>query len=129
MPATGATVTEPNAQAVATNGTLAKDGSSKREFVVTDRDQAVEGSGPCSEAGVPLELTVVNERANAVELYWVNYDCEEVRKTQIEPGQRWTHSSSDAFRWRVRDEKTHALVKEFSPNPNPGAQRLFVSVP
>jgi hypothetical protein len=129
VPSTGARVTEPSAQAVVTDRAPARDATYKWEFVVTDRDQAVESESQCSEAGRPVELTVVNDRVDAVELYWLNYDCEEVRKARVEPGQRWTHPSEDASRWRVRDEKTHALVKEFSPNPNPGAERLYVAVP
>ena len=129
MPSTGAKMTQPSAATVARGRAAAGNAKSKWEFVVTDRDRAVENNTQCSEAGLSIELTVVNGRTSAVELYWLNYDCEEVLKDHIEPGQRWTHASEDARRWRVRDERTHALVKEFSPNPNPGGQRRYVVVP
>jgi hypothetical protein len=129
MPSTDAKVTRPNTDTTAGKRLPARKASSKWEFVVTDRDRAVESSGQCSEAGLSIDLTVVNDRADPVELFWVSYDCEEVRTSRIEPGQRWTHASEDARRWRVRDEKTHALLREFSPNPNPAGERQFVTVP
>jgi hypothetical protein len=100
-----------------------------KTVVVSAQDHATESSAQCSEAGEAMELTVVNERSRPVELVWLDYECREVSKAHIEAGGRWTHPSVDAFRWRVRDEETHALLKEFAPNPNPGALRLLVSVP
>jgi hypothetical protein len=129
VPPLGATATEPRKEAVVADRAPTRDAKYKWEFVVTDRDHAVESEGQCSEAGQSVELTVVNDRTDAVELFWVNYDCEEEWKARVEPGQRWTHPSEDARRWRVRDEKKHSLVKEIAPNPNPGAQRLYVAVP
>jgi len=102
---------------------------SRREFVVSDRDHDVESENRCSEAGESIELSLVNDRSDAVELYWLDYDCEEVSKAKVEPGQRWTHAASDAYRWRVRDARTQALVKEFAANPDPLGQRLLVTVP
>ncbi len=96
---------------------------------MTDRDHAEESKNQCSEAGESIELHVVNARTDAVALYWLNYACEEVRKARLEPGERWTHAAGDAQRWRVRDERTHALVKEFAANPNALAQRMLVTLP
>ncbi len=105
----------------------------KKEITLGPTDEVpepdVRGKLQCSEAGFGAEITVVNERSGDVEVYWLDYDCKEVFKGRLPPGDRWTQRTQDAHRFRARDATTHKLVKEFVVNPNAGAQRIYVSVP
>jgi hypothetical protein len=83
----------------------------------------------CSEAGRGIEIDVLNRRNDPVEMYWADEECKEIFKGRIEPGDHWRQRTQTAHRWHVRDATTHALVKDFAPDPHPVAQRGYVTVP
>ncbi len=102
----------------------------KVEIVVRTSAPPPEASaGLCSEAGFPAELVVVNDHKEPLEMFWLDYDCAEIFKGYVNPSERWEQRTQDAHRWRVRDAKSHALLKEFAIEPTPSALRIDVFVP
>jgi hypothetical protein len=102
------------------------------EIVIRSNDEAIErvpDAGRCSEAGFPAELSVLNDRAEAIEFYWLDYDCHEIFKGRAEPGGRWMQRTQDTHWWRVRSASTRQLLREFVIDPNSQAARAYVAVP
>lgn len=48
-------------------------------------------------------VTFVNSREHNVEMYWINYEGEEVLKTSISPGDLWSQNTYVSHPWVVRD--------------------------
>ena len=78
----------------------------------------------CSKKGKPVPFDLRNTCAGDVDIFWVDYDCQEVFHHRLPNGESWTQVTQDAHVWRVRDHATHALVKEFSAQRLPGAPDL-----
>jgi hypothetical protein len=72
----------------------------------------------CSGQGQPpvASLTVTNNAPCAIELWWVNFTCEEVFYGYIPPnGGSVVQSTYQTHVWRLRTAVTHELVREISP--------------
>ncbi|HEY4122037.1 MAG TPA: hypothetical protein VGM56_29425 [Byssovorax sp.] len=100
----------------------------EQPFVVEPGETAEE-SKRCSEAGLNARISLENKRPTPVEVYWVDYGCEEIFKGYVAPGETWHQNTWDAHLFRVRDAATHELVKELSADPAPAARRVAVSIP
>ncbi len=100
-------------------------------FTATDADPAPTDAPPttCSEVGHTVDLTVTNGRSSAVELVFVDYDCKEVPKRQLAPGESWRKKESDGHRWRMRDVATKRLVRELQVEGAAAGRRLRIVVP
>ncbi|GAB4232310.1 MAG: hypothetical protein Kow0049_15200 [Stanieria sp.] len=70
----------------------------------------------CSvESNTPTQITFTNNTANPVNLYWVNYECQEVQYQTIQPQASYTQDTFVSHPWRIRDSQTGELLKEFTP--------------
>jgi len=62
------------------------------------------------------ELVVSNGcPASTIEIFWIDYGCEEVSYGQVAPGRRFSVSSFATHPWRIRDAITHVLLREIPP--------------
>jgi hypothetical protein len=96
--------------------------------VVVDGDAVVPAVDVCSEVGERMDLRVVNKRSRPIDIFWLDYDCVEIPKGIVEPGQEWTQRTQDAHRWRVRDARDQRLLREWGGVPDAGI-RDYVTVP
>jgi hypothetical protein len=74
----------------------------------------------CSVDGsTRVSIAVINTSATAsYEVYWVDYECEEVYKGSIGPGERWDQRTYLSHPWHIRDADTGELVQEFVTTAN-----------
>jgi hypothetical protein len=82
----------------------------------------------CSKPGHREQLQLVNTCADAVDVFWVDFQCRESFTGRIEPGETFDQATFDTHPWRVRDHATHRLVKEWvgptQPEPPPAPVAL-----
>jgi hypothetical protein len=83
----------------------------------------------CSTWGHPVRMVVENQLAVPIDLFWMSYDCEEVPAAHglIEAGATYEGLSFDTAPFRVRDRRSHRLIKEIAPmSPDPDTARIIV---
>ncbi len=71
----------------------------------------------CSAQATDLiDLTVVNDCVGtAVDVYWVDYGCNEVFFARIQPGGSWAIGTFQTHPWRIRNVDTGQLMREIPP--------------
>lgn len=83
-------------------------------------DDLDEPDGPprvCSQnSNASATFRVVNGCATeAIEVFWVNYDCDEITYEVISPGNEWEIDSYDTHPWRIRASSDLRLLAEVPP--------------
>ncbi len=82
-------------------------------------DLAIADAGPpsvCSAMAVTtVALQINNHCTEPVDLWWVNYTCDEVYYQTIQPAQSTQQSSWITHPWRLRLADAGAVVKEIPP--------------
>jgi hypothetical protein len=68
-----------------------------------------------SQDNQTVEVEFDNTCGFAIDVYWVNYFCEEEFYQAISAGNSWSTTSYATHPWRVRDAKTGALILEIPP--------------
>lgn len=70
----------------------------------------------CSQrVGAAVTLTFKNNLADrSVALFWVDFQCNEIRYRDIAPGASYQQPTYVGHPWRMRDAQTNALYKEFT---------------
>lgn len=93
--------------------------SSTGEVPLTCADLVLPETGPvsCSTDALDLvELAITNDCAGpAVDVYWVDYNCNEIFYARIQPGGSWGIPTFQTHPWRVRNVDTGALMREIPP--------------
>lgn len=74
----------------------------------------------CSRAGKDVHVDVRNGCTEDVDVFWVDFKCEEVFHKRLGPGEKFLRGTQTGHVWRIRDHATHALLKEFVPERVPG---------
>jgi hypothetical protein len=74
----------------------------------------------CSHKGGSVAMDFRNACTHDVDLFWVDYRCEEVFHARLAPGESFMRVTQDGHVWRVRDHATRAILKEFVPQRAPG---------
>jgi hypothetical protein len=83
----------------------------------------------CSRRGKASPFDLRNTCAGDVDVFWVDYDCQEVFHRRLANGDAFQQVTQDSHVWRVRDHATHALIKEYSVPRLPGAPDLGHDLP
>ena len=88
------------------------------------------GSSACSKTSTqPVNLPFRNAFTDrSVRLFWVDPTCKEVPYSVLAPGQSYVQQTFVTHLWRVRDNTTHVLYKEFVPTTTapPGGRRSLM---
>lgn len=61
------------------------------------------------------ELEIENSCGYSIEVFWVNYQCEEASYQVISGGDSWSVTSFVTHPWRIRDEASGDLILEIPP--------------
>jgi hypothetical protein len=83
----------------------------------------------CSTWGRPVRQIVENRLNVPVDLYWINYECEEqlAASGHIAAGATYEAWSFDTHPFRVRDAATQQVIKDIAPmSPEPETARVFI---
>lgn len=92
-----------------------------RKVAAADRAQ------PCSSWGRPVRMILENRLSSPVDLFWIDYDCNEQSRGQIAPGETYHGISYDTHPFRVRDPESHGVIKELPAlSPDPDTTRTFI---
>lgn len=88
----------------------------KNQTIPTDSDSKfilAQNTSQCSKEGSrQASITFVNNTNRQVDIYWVNYQCEEVKYNTLRPGQSYRQRTYVTHPWRVRDSQTGTIVGE-----------------
>jgi uncharacterized protein YkwD len=67
----------------------------------------------CSTEGkIQASITFVNNTNRQVDIYWVNYQCQEVKYNTLRPGQSYNQRTYVTHPWRIRDSQTGSILSE-----------------
>lgn len=78
---------------------------------------AQNSSNLCAKANnTQNQITFVNNSKRPVIIYWMNYQCQEVKYNTVQPGESYTQISYLNHPWRIRDAQTGSIRKEFIAN-------------
>jgi M6 family metalloprotease-like protein/CSLREA domain-containing protein len=73
----------------------------------------------CSTGGgSSASVQFVNNSSVAVNVYWVNFSCQEVLYRTLQPGASYTQGTFVNHPWRVRNVQTGAVMGEFNTSGN-----------
>lgn len=111
LPSTGPNESPTTLEDSASPGTLRGDGSG-----------GIAPSSSCSQSSTtPIQLEIINESRRDLELYWVDFQCEETFYRTIEQGSSYLQSTFAGHPWRI--EFDGVLLYEYIPTDQ-GTQTL-----
>lgn len=70
--------------------------------------EAQGGGGVCSHSGPNVPITFVNNTSAPVDVFWIDFGCNEVFYYTIAAGASRTQSTFITHPWIIRDNSTHA---------------------
>jgi hypothetical protein len=75
---------------------------------------AASRNGCSVDGSTPVTIAVINRSQHEVlDIFWVDYSCNEVAKGTLLPGQRWDQQTFISHPFRIREEKSGRLLREF----------------
>lgn len=80
----------------------------------------------CSElATVEVVVTFINNTSETVNVYWLDYQCQEILYATLRPGMRLEQSTYVLHPWRVRSASTQTVLMDYAPT---SAEPAIVSI-
>ncbi|MEA5578698.1 CAP domain-containing protein [Anabaena sp. UHCC 0451] len=86
---------------------------SSTTIAATPAKTLAQNTSQCSKEGNrQARITFINDTNRQVDIYWVNYQCEEVKYYTLRPGQSYRQRTYITHPWRVRDSQTGRILNE-----------------
>ncbi len=83
------------------------------------------GAQDCSkDSTTATTILFINNSDSAVDLYWINQQCIEVRYANIEPGKEFLQQTFATHPWRLRHTGNESLLREVTATAAPMTVRL-----
>ncbi len=95
------------------SSTLLNPKLSSTTIAATPAKTLAQNTSQCSREGKrQASITFVNDTDRQVDIYWVNYQCQEVKYNTLSPGQSYRQRTYITHPWRIRDSQTGTTLGE-----------------